>query len=312
MLHSSQFKKIAFLSVGTLCLSPWIGPPLALALGIVVALVAGPVFNKNAVSKVTSFLLKAAVVGLGFGMNFSTAIKVGQEGLLFTVASIAATLSLGYYLGKKLKVDDKTTALIASGTAICGGSAIAAMSPVIDADDRQISTALGTVFVLNSIALFLFPFLGDLIHLTQTQFGYWAAIAIHDTSSVVGAASAYGNEALQIATSVKLERALWILPLSLVGSWVYKSSRGKVTIPYFIFLFIAAMLLNTFVPGLSSLSTWIVPASKKMLTITLFLIGTGLSLSVLKEVGIRPFVKGILLWVFISVGSLWMILSVAV
>ena len=312
MTCTARSKKVIFWAVGMICLTPWVGPPLALGLGILVALLAGPVFDKEAVNKVTNILLKSAVVGLGFGMNFDTAIKVGQEGLLLTIVSIAATLCFGYYLGKKLNVDNKITALIASGTAICGGSAIAAMSPVIDANDRQISTALGTVFILNSIALFLFPLLGDILHLSQAQFGYWSAIAIHDTSSVVGAASAYGNQALQIATNVKLERALWILPLSLIGSWVYKSSRGSAVIPYFIFLFIGAMLLNTFVPSIASLSLWIVPASKKMLTVTLFLIGTGLSLPVLKEVGFRPFLKGILLWIFIAVGSLWMILSVAV
>ena len=312
MICSARSKKMIFLAVGGLCLSPWVGPPLALGLGILVALLAGPVFDKEIIHKITNVLLKSAVVGLGFGMNFNTAIKVGREGLLFTIVSIAATLGFGYYLGKKLRIDNKTTTLITSGTAICGGSAIAAMSPVIDANDRQISTALGTVFVLNSVALFLFPLLGDILHLTQAQFGYWSAIAIHDTSSVVGSASAYGNQALQIATSVKLERALWILPLSLVGSWVYKSSKGSAVIPYFIFLFIAAMLVNTFVPGMSPLSSWIVPASKKMLTVTLFLIGTGLSLPVLKEVGFRPLLKGILLWIFIAAGSLWMILSVAV
>ena len=312
MICSARSKKMIFLAVGGLCLSPWVGPPLALGLGILVALLAGPVFDKEIIHKITNVLLKSAVVGLGFGMNFNTAIKVGREGLLFTIVSIAATLGFGYYLGKKLRIDNKTTTLITSGTAICGGSAIAAMSPVIDANDRQISTALGTVFVLNSVALFLFPLLGDILHLTQAQFGYWSAIAIHDTSSVVGAASAYGNQALQIATSVKLERALWILPLSLVGSWVYNSSKGSAVIPYFIFLFIAAMLVNTFVPGMSPLSSWIVPASKKMLTVTLFLIGTGLSLPVLKEVGFRPLLKGILLWIFIAAGSLWMILSVAV
>src|SRR5699024_5915029 len=186
---------------------------------------------------------------------------------------------------------------------------IAAMTPVINADNRQVTVALGTVFILNSVALFVFPFVGHALGLTQTQFGYWAAIAIHDTSSVVGAASAYGNQALDIATSVKLERALWILPLSFVASYIYISGKGSVSIPYFIFFFVVAMLLNTFVPFVASLSGWIVPVAKKSLMLTLFLIGTGLSLTVIKKVGMRPLIKGILLWIFIAIGSLWMVTS---
>lgn len=301
-------KKILFLIGGTLCLTPWVGPPLALFIGIVIALSIGTVFNKTTISDITHWLLKASVVGLGFGMNVSTALAVGKEGLLFTIVSITATLSLGYYLGRKLNVDRKTSTLISSGTAICGGSAIAALTPVINADDRQVSVALGTVFVLNAIALFVFPAIGHFLHLTQTQFGYWAAIAIHDTSSVVGAASAYGNTALDIATSVKLERALWILPVSFVISLIYKSGREMISIPYFIILFVAAMLLNTYVPSVSVLAEWIVPIAHQLLTLTLFLIGTGLSIEVLKKVGIRPLLKGSLLWVFISIGSLWMII----
>jgi uncharacterized integral membrane protein (TIGR00698 family) len=310
MSISKNSQKVIFLLVGALCLTPWIGPPLALGLGIIIALAMGSVFGKDRINKLTSWLLKGAVVGLGFGMNINTALEVGEKGLFYTIISIGATLILGYFLGKQLKVDKKITALISSGTAICGGSAIAAMSPVIKANDRQISIALGTVFILNSVALFVFPFIGDALNLTQMQFGYWAAIAIHDTSSVVGAASAYGTEALQIATSVKLGRALWILPLSLIGSLIYKSGSSSISIPYFILLFVVAMLLNTFVPAVSNLATWIVPISKELLTVTLFLIGTGLSLKVIKNVGARPLVKGVLLWIFIATGSLWMILAI--
>src|SRR5699024_2353094 len=311
MQLSTVNKKVIFLILAILCFTPWIGPPLALLLGIAVAILFGNVYDKDKINSATNWLLKASVVGLGFGMNFNAAVEVGKEGLLLTVVSIAATLSLGYYLGKKLKVDGKTTTLISSGTAICGGSAIAAMTPVINADSRQVTVALGTVFILNSVALFVFPFVGHALGLSQTQFGYWAAIAIHDTSSVVGAASAYGSQALDIATSVKLERALWILPLSFLASYVYKSGKGSVSIPYFIFFFVIAMLLNTFVPFVSLLSPWIVPAAKKSLTLTLFLIGTGLSLAVIKKVGMRPLVKGILLWIFIAAGSLWMVTSIA-
>lgn len=311
MQPSDTSQKLVFLTIGILCLTPWIGPPLALLLGIIIALVFGNVYDKELINNATSWLLKASVVGLGFGMNFYAAVEVGKDGLLFTVISIAATLSLGYYLGKKLKVDKKTTTLISSGTAICGGSAIAAMTPVIDANNRQVTVALGTVFILNSIALFVFPFVGHALDLSQTQFGYWAAIAIHDTSSVVGAASAYGSEALEIATSVKLERALWILPLSFAASFIYKTGKGNVSIPYFILLFVVAMVLNTFVPFVSSLGEWIVPVAKKCLTLTLFLIGTGLSLKVVKKVGPRPLLKGVLLWIFIAMGSLWMVTSFA-
>lgn len=312
MALSARTKKILFIGVGILCMTPWVNPPLALLMGIVLALVVGDCFPSSSVSSITNFLLKASVVGLGFGLNINVAMKAGKDGLFFTVISIVATLAMGYVLGKKLKVDDKTTTLISSGTAICGGSAIAAMTPVIQADRRQVSVALGTVFILNSVALLVFPILGHWMDLSQTQFGYWAAIAIHDTSSVVGAASAYGEQALEIATSVKLERALWILPLSFLGSYVYKSGANNISVPYFIFLFVAAMMLNTYVPATAVLSEWIVPIARKGLTVTLFLIGSGLSMKVLKKVGIRPLAKGILLWIFIVAGSLWMILSTSV
>lgn len=305
-------KKGLFIILSILCFTHWVGPPLALLLGIILAVSLGNIFDKETVSFIASWLLKASVVGLGFGMDFNEAIEVGKDGLVYTVITIVTTLGAGYYLGKKLKVDNKTSILISSGTAICGGSAIAAMAPVIEANSRQISVALGTVFILNSIALFVFPFIGNFFHLSQTQFGYWSAIAIHDTSSVVGAASAYGPKALEIATSVKLQRALWILPLSFVGSLIYKSEKGSFSIPYFIFLFLIATLLNTFMPGISALSGWIVLVAKKGLVLTLFLIGTGLSLPLIKKVGFRPLTKGILLWLLIAIGSLWMIINVPI
>lgn len=302
-----SFKRTVFIFAGLLCLSPWIGPPLALLMGIVVAIILGKVFEKNTVHKITSWLLKASVVGLGFGMDFFASIEVGKKGMFFTVLSIVSTFVLGYLLARKLSINKKIVVLISSGTAICGGSAIAAMTPVVDATNKQASVALGTVFILNSLALFLFPFLGHVIDLNQSQFGYWAAIAIHDTSSVVGAAATYGTEALSIATSVKLGRALWILPLTFAASLIYKSKNKQVSFPYFILLFIAGMLLNTFVPLVSALSQWIVPAAEKGLTLTLFLIGTGLSMDEVREVGSRPLITAILLWIFITAGSLWMV-----
>lgn len=308
MSSSLSVKRGIVILTGFFCLTPWIGPPLALLLGIVTACSIGQVYNTESVQRVTSWLLKASVVGLGFGMNFHASVQAGKEGLIFTVISIIATLGLGTYLAKKFSVDKKTSILISSGTAICGGSAIAAMSPVIQADDRQISVALGAVFILNSVALFLFPFVGHLLHLTQTEFGYWAAIAIHDTSSVVGAASNYGATALSVATTVKLGRALWIIPLTFIASLFFKSRNQSIRIPYFIFLFIGAMLLNTFIPSSSAYTEWIVPAARKSLTLTLFLIGTGLSVSTLKRVGARPLIKAVVLWLCISIGSLWMII----
>lgn len=307
MIKNIKWSQIVFIGIGILCFTPYIGPPLALLLGIGLTVVAGNVFDSDRINKITSWLLKASVVGLGFGMNFNAAVKTGRNAFILTIGSITATLVLGYYLGKKLDINSKISALISSGTAICGGSAIAAMYPVIDAKRQQVSIALGTVFILNSVALFLFPFVGHCLSLTQTQFGYWAAIAIHDTSSVVGAASAYGQQALKIATSVKLSRALWILPITFGASYYYKSGKDNVSVPYFIFLFVGAMLINTFVPFLSAVTKPIVPLAEKGLTLTLFLIGTGLSVEMIKKVGIRPLLVGLLLWIVIASGSLTVI-----
>lgn len=306
---AASLKKTVFIFAGLLCLSPWIGPPLALLMGIIAVIILGNVFEKNTVHKITSWLLKASVVGLGFGMDFFASLEVGKKGMLFTVLSIGCTFILGYYLARKFSINKKIAVLISSGTAICGGSAIAAMTPIVDATNKQASVALGAVFILNSLALFLFPFLGYVIDLNQSEFGYWAAIAIHDTSSVVGAAATYGAEALAIATSVKLGRALWILPLTFTASLIYKSKNKKVSFPYFILLFVAGMLLNTFVPTIAALSQWIVPAAEKGLTLTLFLIGTGLSMDEIREVGSRPLITAILLWIFITVGALSMVIA---
>jgi len=305
-------KKGLFFIISFLCFTEWMSPSSALLVGIIFALTLGSTFEEKSVSTAAGWLLKISVVGLGFGMNFFNAIEVGKYGLVITSISITTSLVLGYYLGKKLKVDNKTTTLISSGTAICGGSAIAAIAPIIDANGRQITVALGIIFILNSIALFIFPWIGELLQLSQTQFGYWSAIAIHDTSSVVGAATIYGNQALEIATSVKLQRALWILPLSLLASFIYQSGKGKVTIPYFIFLFIVATLLNTFVPFISSQSVWIVSLAKKCLILTLFLIGTSLSSDMIRNIGIRPMVKGVLLWIIIAIGSLFIIIHTSI
>jgi len=304
-------REIVFVIALIFCLTSFVTPPIALLIGFAIAQFIGhPFLHLN--HKATSFLLKISVVGLGFGMNVTSAVHVGREGLLFTVASITGTLAFGLLLGRLLKIEKKTSHLISCGTAICGGSAIAAISPLIKAEEKQISVALGTIFILNSIALFLFPFIGHQLHLSQMQFGLWSAIAIHDTSSVVGAANKYGAEALQVATTVKLARALWIIPVALLTTVFFKTGKQKIKIPYFIGLFVLAMVINTYFPAIHRVSGWIVNLAKTGLTITLFLIGAGLSSAVLKSVGIKPLLQGIILWIVISVVALWAVMNIHV
>lgn len=295
--------KYVYILLLLLCLLPVVTPPIALFTGLVFALTAGqtfPKFNK----KSSKFLLQGSVVGLGFGMNVKQALESGMDGMLFTIVSVAGTMLLGMYVAKKMQVDKKTGYLISSGTAICGGSAIAAVGPVIKADNDQMSVALGTVFILNAIALLVFPILGHFFGLTQHQFGLWSAIAIHDTSSVVGAASAYGEEALRVATTVKLTRALWIIPLTFATSFIFKSKSDKVYIPWFILFFILAMVLNSVFTLPATLTSEIVLVARKGLTLSLFFIGASLTRSVLRNVGVRPMVQGVFLWICISMVSL--------
>lgn len=301
-------RELIFIVLLLFCLTPFVAPPLALLLGILTAQWIGHPYRQLN-HKLTHILLQCSVVGLGFGMNVHTALKAGKEGLAFAVLSITGTLILGYILGRVLKIDRKTSHLISAGTAICGGSAIAAISPVIKAEEKQVSIALGTIFILNSLALFIFPVVGQLLNLTQSQFGIWSAIAIQDTSSVVGAASRYGTEALQIATTVKLTRALWIIPVALLSSWLFRSRGTKIKIPYFIGLFILAILLSTYIPFIGRMGSHIVAISKAGLTVTLFLIGAGLSGQVLRSVGFRPILQGVILWISISLGGLWAVLT---
>ncbi len=294
---------LRLLFIGLLAASAFVSPALALLLGIVMTLTLGnpfPAFSKKA-SKIA---LQASVVGLGFGMNLFESLESGKEGMMFTIVSVVGVMLLGVLIGRLLKVDRKNAYLIASGTAICGGSAIAAVGPVIDADDDQMTMSLATIFILNAIALFIFPPVGRLIGLSQEQFGMWAAIAIHDTSSVVGAGAAYGEEALKIATTVKLTRALWIIPLAIVSTFVFRSKGRKISIPWFIFLFILAMCANTFLDIPAGLTSGIVAISRKVLCMTLFLIGMGLSASSIRKVGAKPLILGVLLWFLISVTTL--------
>jgi uncharacterized integral membrane protein (TIGR00698 family) len=303
--HSLQ--QALFLAVIVLCLFSIISPPIALLLGVVIVNVFGnPFVEFN--HKAITFLLQFSVVGLGFGMNAYSAVSVGKEGFVLTVLSIFSTLIFGFLLGKWLKTERKTSHLISCGTAICGGSAIAAIAPVIKSNESQTSVALGVIFILNSIALFVFPFIGHQLDLSQKDFGLWCAIAIHDTSSVVGAANKYGAEALQVATTVKLARALWIIPISLITAFVFKNKNSKIKIPYFIGLFIVAMLLNTYVPSINIFASHIVGIAKIGLTITLFLIGATLNFTTLKTVGVKPLLQGVFLWIFIAVLALLSIL----
>ena len=288
----------------------FVTPALALFVGLMYALILGDVpygkFNK----KCSKYLLQAAVVGLGFGMNFEQSIQAGKDGMLLTIASVFVVMILAVFIGKKMKLDDKTSYLIGSGTAICGGSAIAAIGPVIKADDNQMAVSLGTIFMLNAIALFIFPPIGKMIGLTDAQFGTWAAIAIHDTSSVVGAGQAFSDKALEIATLVKLTRALWIIPLAIVTTFVYREKSKKITIPWFIFLFILAMLVNTYAGIPAEVSKWIVLIAKQGMVLTLFLIGSSLSINVVKKVGLTPVILGVVLWVIIGIVSLGAILLI--
>jgi len=290
--------------------SPWASAPPALAAGLALALTLGDPFPERA-GKSTRYLLQFSLVLLGFGMNLGTVYETGKDGLLLTVITVAGTLLLGFLIGRGLGMRSKTSTLVSSGTAICGGSAIAAVGPSIDAEADDMSVALGTVFILNAAALFLFPWLGTQLGLTQQQFGLWAAIAIHDTSSVVGAAAAFGAEALSTATTVKLTRALWIIPVALFFAAVYslKNAGGKrkITIPWFILFFVIAATLRTYAPPavFPSVFDALLNLAKAGMIVTLFLIGASLSREMLARVGLRPLFLGIILWIVISGVSLW-------
>lgn len=308
------WKKALFILLVLFCLSPLGSPPIALALGLALAFTIGSPFPQLS-GKPTRLLLQTSVVLLGFGMNLTAVYQAGRQGILFTIVTIFGTLALGYLVGKLLGVNSKTSALISSGTAICGGSAIAAVGPAIDAGAEEMSVSLGTIFVLNSVALFLFPVIGHALDLSQNQFGIWSAIAIHDTSSVVGASQTYGPEALAIATTVKLARALWIAPVAFLFAYLYRNKdaekRAKISVPWFIFLFLLATVIRTYSPSavLPSIYDSLVNLAKAGMTVTLFLIGSSLSLKTLKAVGLRPLVQGLVLWIVIMLVSLFVVRS---
>ncbi|MFM9945293.1 MAG: YeiH family protein [Bacteroidia bacterium] len=285
-----------------------IPPHFSLAIGLIIGLTVGNPIQKLT-KPITKYLLQGCVIGLGFGMDFMKVVDAGKTGILFTIITIAGALGLGLLLGKFLKVPHKITYLISCGTAICGGSAIAAVSPAMEAEEKEISMAMATVFTLNAIALLLFPYIGHTMDLSQQQFGLWAAIAIHDTSSVVGAASAYGDEALTIATTVKLARALWIIPMVIVTALIFGKKAGVKSFPIFILLFVLATLATTYLKIPKDISARIVDLSKSGLSITLLLIGANISVKNIRETGIKALFLGFLLWLILLVGTLIVVIN---
>ncbi len=290
-----------------LCASGVLSAPFALAVGLAYGLSFAHPYHTDS-RNLSKFLLQASVVGLGFGMNLQEVLRAGRSGLVYTAVSISFALGLGLMAGRLLRVNFTASALISAGTAICGGSAIAAIAPILDADQDQTAVSLGTIFILNSIALLIFPGFGWALHLSQSQFGLWSALAIHDTSSVVGATSRYGAVALAVGTTVKLTRALWIAPLS-AGAAILKGAKSRIHWPWFILLFCLAAVVNTYVPALRHLSQTLSNLGKLGLTATLFLIGTGLSRATVRQVGVRPMVQGIILWILVGITSLYFIVQ---
>jgi uncharacterized integral membrane protein (TIGR00698 family) len=297
--------KILFVAGLLLAFTGYVSPPLALTLGILFGLsFPHPYINES--RGIARALLQSSVVALGFGMNLHEVLKAGRSGFLYTAVGITFALLLGLALGKLLRVRGNSSFLITAGTAICGGSAIAAVGPILQADEEEMAVSLGTVFILNSVALLIFPAIGGALHLSQSQFGLWAALAIHDTSSVVGATAKYGAQALVIGTTVKLARALWIVPLALATAAI-KHNRSRIQFPWFILFFLLAAVINTYVSAFSRITPSLFTLGRLGLTATLFLIGSGISRSTLKEVGWRPLLQGVLLWLAVGLTSLYFI-----
>ncbi len=298
--------KVLFILMMAIIVILNLAPHWALLIGLILGIIVGNPYQ-SMTKKYTKYLLQISVVGLGFGMDINKVLEAGANGIFYTMGTIILTLIIGTMIGKLLKVNKTTSYLITAGTAICGGSAIAAVSPVIKADDEQISVSIGTVFILNAVALFIFPPIGHYLGLTQQQFGIWCAIAIHDTSSVVGASSSYGHEAMIIATTVKLARALWIVPLVIVSSFLFKNEDRKASFPLFILFFLIASVMKTYVPIVADHAAQLLAISKAGLSITLFFIGAGINIKSIRAIGARPMLQGVILWVLIMVSSLWVI-----
>jgi uncharacterized integral membrane protein (TIGR00698 family) len=301
-----NIKTLFFL--GLICAaSGFLPPPVALLVGLAFGLTFAHPYQADS-ADLARFLLKASVVALGFGMNLHEVLRAGRSGFVYTALSIAFAITLGLLLGRIFKVRKTASYLITVGTAICGGSAIAAIAPIIEAGDQEIAVSMGTVFILNSIALLIFPAIGWSFHLSQQQFGLWSALAIHDTSSVVGATARYGPIALVVGTTVKLVRALWIVPLAM-GTAAIKKTKGQIQWPWFILFFCLAAILNTYFPSLARVTASLSTLGRLGLTATLYLIGTGLSRATIREVGIRPFLQGVALWIIVGCLSLTLIVK---
>jgi uncharacterized integral membrane protein (TIGR00698 family) len=308
--------KILFVLALVLSLTGILSPPVALLSGILFGLLFTHPYAQSS-RTAARILLQVSVVALGFGMNLCEVLKAGRSGFIYTALGISFAFLAGTALARLLQVRGNTSFLITTGTAICGGSAIAAIGPIVQANEQEMAVSLGTIFILNSVALLIFPPIGNALHLSQSQFGLWAALAIHDTSSVVGAATKYGPQALVVGTTVKLARAVWIVPLALVTAAVKQRGNQKVAavganavriqFPWFILFFVFAALANTYLPAQHSATKTFFTLGRFGLTATLFLIGTGISLKTLKEVGWRPLLQGVLLWVAVGLTSLYFI-----
>jgi uncharacterized integral membrane protein (TIGR00698 family) len=297
-----KFRKGLFVLLLAGCALPFVSTGLGLAMGIAFSLLVGNPWPEKT-SRFSRQLLKISVVGLGFGIPLVEVWRVGRHSIVYTFVGIICTLIAGFLLGRAFRMRRSTATLVSFGTAICGGSAIAAMAPVVQAENEDIAVSLATIFTLNSVALFLFPVIGHLLRLSQHAFGIWAGIAIHDTSSVVGAASAYGLGAIATGTTVKLSRAVWIAPCVLAYGW-FRKAEGKADFPLFILGFITAAAIRSLVPDLQAEWNGVAALARQSLVVTLFLIGAGLGPDVLKKVGFRPMIHGVLLWILVGVLSL--------
>ena len=313
-MNKHKLARVLMPVVAIACLTPWLSSAVALLCGVLIAVLLGNPYAEKTKSY-THKLLTWSVMGLGAGMNLEVVAQAGLHGIGYTIVGISTTLLLGFLIAKALKVEREAGVLISVGTAICGGSAIAAIAPTIRAKSHSISVALGTVFMLNALALFIFPPLGHYFSLSQTQFGLWSALAIHDTSSVVGASMIYGPEALQIGTTVKLARALWIVPLTIASSFLFArlntegGAAAKPKLPWFILGFLGAAALVTWVPALQPAGHVVEAVAKRTLVLTLFFIGANLTLSTLKSVGAKPFILGIFLWIIVASATLFALLE---
>ncbi len=309
LFNDEKLKKLFFISSFIICLTPWVNSSLALLLGLMTALSFGNPFSNHS-KKLTKRFLAIAIVGMGFGVNLSAVTKAGMDGFFFTICGLSITMLLGWLIGRALKTPPATSLLINVGTAICGGSAIAAVSSALSSDDDDTSVSLGVVFILNACALILFPIIGHWLNLSQDQFGLWSALAIHDTSSVVGATMQYGARALEVGTTVKLLRALWIVPLTFIIAKIYFRSgrtlteKKPVQHPWFILGFVLASAFVTYWPQWQPLGHQVEWLARRLLVITLFLIGTNLSRATLKKVGLKPLVHAVVLWLLVACGNL--------